>query len=135
MKRPGNEDKPRVPSAMYRGGVGIPIISRKPALSTMDIDEALERIGEFGPSQKRIFFLVNLCQVYAALTAFALSFAGNDPGWKCKTTSKEEVITDPDLRCLRYEQGECEPVYSKEFTSIVTEVCTCTCGWIVYYMY
>lgn len=86
----------------------------------MDVDEALERIGEFGPAQKKIYFLVSLCQVYGALTVFAISFTGADPGWRCD--GSEANLTDPVAKCIRYELGECKPDYSDKFTSVVTEV-------------
>ncbi len=96
---------------------------------TMDVDEVWERIGEFGPAQKKIFFLVNLAQVYGALTVFAISFAGIDPGWSCSLETEEATesavtqdLTDPVLKCYHYERGECDPAYSNRFTSIVTEV-------------
>jgi len=32
------------------------------------------------------------------------------------------IITDPEAKCSLYEQGECVPEFSKDYTSIVTTV-------------
>ena len=96
--------------------------------SIMDVDEVWTHIGEFGPSQKLIFYCLCLAQVFASLQVFIFSFIGVDPGWKCSmlSTKMDDSITvgleDPSAKCQYYEQGECMPEYSKEFTSIVTEV-------------
>jgi len=34
------------------------------------------------------------------------------------------VITDPEAKCSLYEKGECVPQFSKDYTSVVTMVCS-----------
>ena len=93
----------------------------------MDVDQVWAYVGEFGPSQKLIFYCLCLAQVFASLQVFIFSFIGVDPGWKCnmlptKVDDSITVLEDPSAKCLHYERGECAPEYSKEFTSIITEV-------------
>ena len=91
----------------------------------MEVDEVWTYIGEFGSSQKLIFYCLSLVQVFACLQVFIFNFVGVDPGWSCSTgvgdTSSTTVVT---AKCQLYEEGKCVPEYSKEFTSIVTEVIT-----------
>jgi len=63
----------------------------------------------------------------ASIQVFIFSFIGVDPGWKCnmlpiKVDDSITVLEDPSAKCLHYEQRGCVPEYSKEFTSIITEV-------------
>ena len=82
-------------------------------------------IGEFGSSQKLIFYCLSLVQIFACLQVFIFNFVGVDPGWGCRTgvgeTSSTTAVT---AKCQLYKEGKCVPEYSKEFTSIVTEVIT-----------
>ena len=91
----------------------------------MEIDEVWTHIGEFGSSQKLIFYCLSLVQIFACLQVFIFNFVGVDPGWRCRTgvgeTSTTTVVT---ANCQLYKEGKCVPEYSKEFTSIVTEVIT-----------
>ena len=97
----------------------------------MDVDEFFQHIGDLGLIQKKIFFLIGLPHVWGAFHVLALTYIGTDPGWKCtapKTRNSGHIgvavesLSDPDAKCAYYEQGECLPEFSKEFTSIVTEV-------------
>ena len=90
----------------------------------MDVDEVLERIGEFGPAQRKIFFVIGLTQLYMTISTFAMSFVGIDPGWECVVGNQgnNSVIPNSSNKCLHYELGDCNPHYSNDFTSIVTEV-------------
>ena len=97
----------------------------------MDIDEALQRIGDLGRVQKKIFFLVSAPHIWSAFHVLALTYIGTDPGWTCTAPKTRndghigvavESLSDPDAKCAYYEQGECSPEFSKEYTSIVTEV-------------
>ena len=97
----------------------------------MDIDEVLRRIGDLGPTQKQIFLLISLPHLWGALLILTLPYIGTNPGWKCtapKTRNSGHIgvavesLSDPDAKCAYYEQGECLPEFSKEYTSIVTEV-------------
>ena len=92
----------------------------------MDIDEALEKIGDFGPGQKKIFYLCSFIQLWTAVPILLQSFTGVDPGWSCVVdgSHRGDEITNPSNsnECLYYEQDKCTPEYSTEFTSIVTQV-------------
>lgn len=95
----------------------------------MDVDDILSHIGDFGPSQKKIYFLVSLAHVYTAFHAFVVLFIGTDPGWRCVPTSSGgledasgNVLRDTATMCSYYEKQYCTPEYSTEYTSIVTEV-------------
>ena len=85
----------------------------------MDVDEVLEKIGDFGPSQRKIYYFISLTHLWMAITSLLHSFIGADPGWSC---AGNKVVTDPSNRCQYYEQGTCTPDYSTDFTSIVTQV-------------
>ncbi len=108
------------------------------SITEVTIDEVWEEIGEFGPSQRKIIILLHLCSLYSALAIFSVSFTGTEPSWSCYSYNiadnhtagtgesgnvTERAFVDPTLRCHLYDRGECSPEYSKEFTSIVTEVC------------
>ena len=81
----------------------------------MDIDNVLAKIGDFGWSQKKIFYILCLSQTYLGFHALILTFIGPEPEWTCG--GKNQV-----LRCPPFENGECTPEYSDEFSSIVSEV-------------
>ena len=90
----------------------------------------LQRIGELGPVQIKLFVFLGLPHIWGGLSLFTLTYVGTDPGWKCRAVAGEtghvgvavENLTDRVVKCAFYEQGECIPEYSKEYTSIVTEV-------------
>ena len=91
----------------------------------MDIDEVLEKIGDFGPSQRKIYYLVSLSHLWMSTIVLLPSFIGLDPGWSCVPMVEESNqlhVTDSHNKCRYYEQGSCTPEYSTEFTSIVTQV-------------
>lgn len=94
------------------------------ANADMDIESALVRIGGFGPAQKKIFYSVALVQSVCAVHLLSMPFIGADPGWSCHVQTEEgsKELAEESEKCLSYEQDGCTPVYSKEFTSIVTEV-------------
>lgn len=91
-------------------------------MMSMDVDEILQRVGEFGPSQWKIHLLLCLSVTFTAITTLNLAFIGSDPGWTCAFI-EGGAHTAPDQQCYYYDKGECKPVYSNDFTSIVTEVC------------
>ena len=88
----------------------------------MDIDEVLEKIGDFGPSQRKIYYLLSLTYLWGATIVLLPSFIGLDPGWRCVVDKSNQLQADIRSRCRFYEQGSCTPDYSTEFTSIVTQV-------------
>ena len=77
----------------------------------MDVDNVLSHIGDFGPAQKKIYFLISLTHLYLGFHTLILSFIGTDPGWRCEGAA---------MKCS--ELGHCTPEYLTEYTSIVTEV-------------
>ena len=87
--------------------------------SIMDVDEVFKRIGGFGRSQKTIYFLVNSIHIILGIHALALVFIAVEPNWTCEGSVPGVENLD---KCLRFSQGNCSPDYSKDFTSIVSEV-------------
>ena len=81
----------------------------------MDIDNVFAKIGDFGSSQKKIFYILCLCQIYLGFQMLIITFIGPESQWTCG--GKNQV-----LRCPAFEKGECTPEYSDDFTSIVSEV-------------
>ena len=128
----------------------------------MEVDHVFSEIGEFGPVQIKLFFLLGLPMTWMALHTLAPNFICTGPGWTCSipdpsqppgivwcdpmaarvfqgssysagtlpvqnSTVKTDVVhsvlvTDPEAKCSLYEQGECVPEFSKDYTSIVTTV-------------
>lgn len=83
---------------------------------SMDIDNVFTRIGEFGSAQKKIFYILCTNQIFLGFHALALAFIGPEPAWSCGRKEDEAE------RCAAFEKKECSPLYSNEFTSIVSEV-------------
>lgn len=82
----------------------------------MDIDNVFTRIGDFGSAQKKIFYILCTCQIFLGCHALALAFIGPEPEWSCDGKEDERE------RCTAFEKKDCSPLYSNEFTSIVSEV-------------
>ena len=109
--------------------ISCPRCRTKTKVLKMDVDDVLSHIGDFGPSQKKVYFLVSLAHVYTAFHAFVVLFIGTDPGWRCVPSSSSgledasgNVLRDRATMCSYYEKKYCTPEYSTEYTSIVTEV-------------
>ena len=49
----------------------------------MEVDHVLSEIGEFGPVQIKLFFLLGLPATWMALHVLAPNFIATDPGWTC----------------------------------------------------
>lgn len=81
----------------------------------MDIDNVFAKIGDFGSSQKKIFYILTVCQIFLGFHMLILTFIGAEPDWTCG--GKNMV-----LRCAALEKEECSPTYIDDFTSIVSEV-------------
>ena len=101
----------------------------------MDVDEILHQIGGFGSTQRKIFILIGLPHIWSSFQILGFSYTSTDPGWNCtrlSTTSgvralavedvEAQILTDLETKCAYYEQGKCVPEYSRDCTSIVTEV-------------
>lgn len=84
----------------------------------MDIDSELDKISASGTAQMRIVYLLNSALFFPAFHALIISFVGEDPGWSCPGPRAQGEAE----RCLMVSDGSCTPQYSKDFTSIVTEV-------------
>lgn len=83
----------------------------------MEVDDAIERIGSFGPSQRKIVCLINCAHLAASFHALCYTFIAEDPGWHC--AQSQDLSRNA---CAMVEQGACFPQYSSDFTSIVSEV-------------
>ena len=84
----------------------------------VEMDEAFKKVGEFGRLQKKLLVWFNLFQLVAAFNMLMITFVGRSPVWNCSKTA----ATDGKLMCHMFETGKCKPVYSQNFTSIVSEV-------------
>ena len=84
----------------------------------MDIDDVFTRIGDFGSAQKKIFHILCTCQIFLGCHALVLTFIGAAPDWGCED-GKDTGAHD---KCTMFEQKHCSPLYSTEFSSIVSEV-------------
>lgn len=96
-----------------------------------EMDDAFKLIGSYGRYQKRLILWYSVYQMVSGYYMLAFTFAGRTPPWQCstQTASTSSVVTAdttaaPDA-CSLFEEGECVPVYSKKFTSIVSEVSNC----------
>ena len=82
----------------------------------MDIDNVFTRIGDFGPSQKKVFYILSVGQTFLGLHALILAFIGPEADWTCGENG------DLAPRCAEFEAGKCSPEYHDGFSSIVSEV-------------
>ena len=76
-------------------------------------------IGVFGFAQKKIYYFLNMIQIFLGFHALSISFIGADPGWTC---AEYPNINNLTFMCAQYELGKCKPQFNTTFTSIVTEV-------------
>lgn len=107
----------------------------------MEVDEVLHQINGFGRRQKTLFLLIGLPHIWSTLQVLSMNFIGADPGWTCRLPQADGYepqlqgygekahvgvdvtgLTDPVAKCAYYNQGECVPKFSEEYTSVVTEV-------------
>ncbi len=86
----------------------------------MEIDEVFNKIGEFGRSQKKIFFLMNIANVLAAFHVLIFTFIAEEPVWVC---AKSEDASQPiRTACEMIARGECVPDYLTDYYSIIEQV-------------
>ena len=83
----------------------------------MDIEDVFAKIGGYGSSQKKILYILSSCHAYLCFVILILTFIGTEPPWSC-SGGQSQAQGD----CVSFERGECSPVYSLEFSSIVSEV-------------
>ena len=108
--------------------------------ATLFVDEALVKAGQWGPSQKKYFFIIQIAHVCLAFHLLASSYADYEPEWTCvkvaqsptssrlpdslsNLTLAEELGKD----CNAYENGLCSPRFDGLVTSTVTEVSAAHC--------
>ena len=84
----------------------------------VEMDEAFKEVGEFGAFQKKLLVWFNLFHVVGVYYTLLIAFVGRTPEWNCT----KAAASDKNSMCQLYELGKCKPVYSKDFTSIVSEV-------------
>ena len=89
-------------------------------IRTMDIDEAIKLVGEYGRVQKAVFWSMAIPQVFLAWNHLLNVFVGATPDFVCNlddSTSVKGCSSDPlKFPCQSYSFNE------KDFTSISSEV-------------
>lgn len=95
----------------------------------MDVDDVFEKIGDFGTTQKKIFFPTNiLVHTFVSFHILIISFIGLDPDWSCtdsneNTKESRLLFGSIDTKaCKLFESGRCKPQFEEDYTSIVTSV-------------
>lgn len=81
----------------------------------MEFDHVLKIVGEFGPHQKRLYFLLCLSIVPAAIQLLLLVFIAAEPTWVCVGSSANNTCPKNRSHCA-------ERHYTSKFTSIISEV-------------
>ena len=81
----------------------------------MEVDEVFERIGEFGPAQVKLFFVLTLPGTWMALHGLVPNFIGTDPGWNCSIRSPtgehgQSRNRMPELYTGHYEKATKHPM-------------------------
>eukprot|EP00090_Calanus_glacialis_P039501 TRINITY_DN68771_c0_g1_i1.p1 TRINITY_DN68771_c0_g1~~TRINITY_DN68771_c0_g1_i1.p1 ORF type:complete len:611 (-),score=103.55 TRINITY_DN68771_c0_g1_i1:27-1859(-) len=64
-------------------------MSAKGGSSELNYDEVLEYIGQFGPFQKRIFFLLWLVSAAGGIAVMVFAFTGLEPNYRCRVPECE----------------------------------------------
>lgn len=82
----------------------------------MDIDDVYRKIGEFGPSQKKIVYPLFVYYALSGFPVLLLAFIGVAPEWSCR-----DALEEGEDRCSAFDKGHCTPVYTSEYGTIVTE--------------
>ncbi|EDO46087.1 predicted protein [Nematostella vectensis] len=80
----------------------------------MEFDHVLKIVGEFGPHQRRLYVLLCLSIVPAAIQLLLLVFVAAQPHWICLNSSTNETCPKNKLQCT-------ERQYTSKYTSIITE--------------
>ena len=82
----------------------------------MDVDEAYEKIGEYGKLQVKLFWSLAVFNIFQAFHQVHMLYMGAVPHFKCISKHGKEFDGCANgTTCNSY-------WYSNEFTSVVTEV-------------
>ena len=91
----------------------------------LDVDEFLEKIGQYGLMQKLYVFIFCLLIVPSTYQTLIMSFVGNSPDWKCVSNNTEcnmtGIFPKTDKRRCHMDRKSWQYTKDKSF-SIVTEV-------------
>lgn len=110
--------------------------------ATLLVDEALVKAGQWGPSQKKYFFIIQLAHTCLALHMFASSYLDYEPDWTCVKVAQSRTsfrhldsagnltVLERGKDCNAYENGLCSPRFDDSVTSTVTEVGVVHCACI-----
>ena len=88
----------------------------------LDVQEALNRAGEFGWFQLRIFIIYQIFHSIAAMHTIPNAFVGRSPVWNCANAPS---MSTEEQKCQFLRYNTCNVVYDDDYTSIVSEV-SCT---------
>ena len=96
--------------------------------NTITVDEALEKLGGFGLFQWLIYIGTSIAEMAVTYQIFLLTFIAGEPKWVCKNGSSicnfsEPIGLDDNDYKARCDMPRTEWEFTREFTSIVTEVC------------
>ena len=102
------------------------------------VDEALTKAGQWGPSQRKYFLMIQLAHLCFSLHMFASSYVDYEPRWTCVRSvqyhrsfrhldSNLTVVENrrKTIACEAYDNGLCSPQFAGTVTSTVTEVTSC----------
>ena len=87
----------------------------------MEYDNILKSIGEFGPYQKKVYFILNCLSFFQCFQMFLLVFVADKPRWQCRNVPRRYMDKNFDYPCLKNGSVCGAIVFDKEFTSVVTE--------------
>ncbi|XP_028396517.1 solute carrier family 22 member 15-like [Dendronephthya gigantea] len=88
----------------------------------MEYDNILRKIGEFGPFQKKVFFILNSLSFFQCCQMFLLVFVGDKPRWRCSNVAiKPYLDKNLEYPCLKNGSACREISFDGEFTSVVSE--------------
>ena len=93
--------------------------------TVIEMDEAFREVGEFGPLQKKLLIWYGMYCLVSVSYMLQVTFVGRTPAWECFEPGDIKHSNGLST-CQLFEAGKCKPVYSNEFTSIVSEVSLCT---------
>lgn len=105
-----------LPVYLFSPILGLPVLRRQNHLrsniSNMDFDSALSEIGEFGPFQRKTFFITNLLAFPISAQMLIMVFVAAKPEWTC-FGSNQKCNEDGSL-CANTR-------FTSNFTSITSE--------------
>ena len=91
----------------------------------LDVDEILEKIGQYGLMQKFYVFIFCLLVIPGTYQTLIMTFMGNSPDWQCVANSTEcnmtGIFTKNDKRRCEMNRNSWQYTKHRSF-SIVTEV-------------